>query len=146
MTLRRARDSTSAADSPAAPPPMITTSYSFMPSRLPAPAQVDNLRCHFWEAGVEWGRGSLDITRRRTGAGRPADQATPVPAGHHADGPRGGDRHLQEHPVPPGDGPATPESGTPAPARAGVPCAPGRTRGSARGWRPADPARAAPGQ
>ncbi len=51
-TLRRARDRTSAADSPAAPPPMTATSYRVMPTRLEPRRFPANQRCCSWETGV----------------------------------------------------------------------------------------------
>ena len=52
-TVRRARDSTSAADSPAAPPPITTTSRSLMSQRVAGLAPIGNKRCCFREWRVQ---------------------------------------------------------------------------------------------
>ena len=56
-TLRRARARTSAADSPAAPPPITTTSYLVMPLNLRWRRRTRQQSCCFRESGVEWRRG-----------------------------------------------------------------------------------------
>ena len=62
-TLRRARDRTRAADRPAAPPPMTTTSYLLHGPRLGRAAAITNERCCFWEYGSQMSL--VDDTQRR---------------------------------------------------------------------------------
>ncbi len=70
-TRRRARVRTSAADRPAAPPPMTATSYVLMPTRLRPSGGGDNGRCRFREApGLPACSGPI-TARPRRGAGAP---------------------------------------------------------------------------
>jgi hypothetical protein len=53
-TDRRARDNTRAADSPAALPPITTTSYALMSRGWRPRSCRHNDRCRSWDEGVEW--------------------------------------------------------------------------------------------
>ena len=120
-TRRRARDRTSAADSPAAPPPMTATSYSLMSPQAGArQLPCDNDRCCFRETGVDgpWTPRSDDATSQPSPTALdqvgPRLQAAAHPARHDPDRRRGGDRDLQEHPVPARDRAAAPDPGAAA--------------------------------
>ena len=140
-TRRRARDSTRAADRPAAPPPMITTSYLFMSATVRRSHPAGNKRCCFRDGGVEWGYGGHD--RRHcdgAGPGRAEAEAAAGPARGDPDCAVGGDGHLEEHTVAPGDRAAPREPGAAAAAGPDVPCPVGRPGRRARGRRPTHPA------
>ena len=125
-TVRRARARTSAAERPAAPPPITTTSYLVHALTVLPACGSDNKGCCFRETGGRmrsWTRRGDGVSAR---PGRSAAQAAPVAARCHADRARGGDRHLEEHAVAAGDRPAPPEPGAAPPARPGLPGGAGR--------------------
>src|SRR3954451_5212498 len=118
-TVRRARDRTRAADSPAAPPPMIATSYWLMdppwsgassrPTNVAVPGKPESDEPHGRNCA-----GPGDEREHRDGArpGGSTSEAGPDATTGDADGGRGDDRHLQEHAVPARERAEAPHPGT----------------------------------
>ena len=146
-TRRRARARTRAADRPAAPPPITTTSYSFMARSVRLLVLV--LTTMVAIPGNRAWNGLHVRPRRDRGCPRPrgpAAQGHPQGAGRHADRPGRAHGHLQEHAVAARERAAAAQPGAVAAAGAGLPRAARRPGGRAGGRRPADPPQAPQGQ
>src|SRR5664279_575157 len=143
-TLRRARDSTKAADKPAAPPPMTMTSYRFMSQgwRRAAGSPTNVAVSGKSESDEPGGRHFGGENCRRPRAGRPPAQTNPHPTRDDPDRRVNLDRDLEKHTVAARDRSAAAHPGTPACALPRLSGAAGRPRCGTRGRRPATAAQA----
>src|SRR5664279_5648768 len=134
-TLRRARDSTKAADKPAAPPPMTMTSYRFMSQgwRRAAGSPTNVAVSGKSESDEPGGRHFGGEDGRRTRAGRAPAQGTPHPTGDDPDCCLDVDRDLEEHIVAARNRAAAAHPGTASCAVACLSGAVGRPRCGTRG-------------